>query len=234
MNLFHLYWVYLTCLSVCLSVCLSPLAVCGSHHWASGHQRQEPAVHRVCDRQQRQDPRQRALCGGGGGLVKATVRGFTVEQRQYVIIIHWRSLRSSLCQMHVFILLLLHVTVPTLTRQQAGLVWYHLIPELQYWYQNNALFSTWGMKTYFYLLFSTNKNKFISASFCLNTKQLYKNFAPNKTQSEMIRNNYLNRETFDQKLNKTKNLTKHSVPAFNLWTFLIVSATNTFWVVQFT
>lgn len=33
------------------------LTVCIPHRRASGHQRQEPAVQRVRDRQQRQDPR---------------------------------------------------------------------------------------------------------------------------------------------------------------------------------
>lgn len=47
------------------------LAVCGPHHRAPGHQRQEPAIHRVRGRQQRTDPRQGALLrGGGGGLVE--------------------------------------------------------------------------------------------------------------------------------------------------------------------
>lgn len=44
-------------------------SVCGSHHRAAGHQRQKPAVHRVRDHQQRQDPRQGALRRGGGRLV---------------------------------------------------------------------------------------------------------------------------------------------------------------------
>lgn len=47
-----------------------PLPGCGSHRGAPGHQRQEPAVHRVRHRQQRQDPRQRALRRRGGRMVK--------------------------------------------------------------------------------------------------------------------------------------------------------------------
>lgn len=91
--------------------CPSPPAVCGSHHRAAGHQRQEPAVHRVRGRQQRQDPRQRALRSGGGGLVNASVWRFTDEQRQYVIFRYWRSIRSPVCQIPILISWLLHVNV---------------------------------------------------------------------------------------------------------------------------
>lgn len=74
---------------------MSPRSGRGSHHRAAGHQRQEPAVHRVCDRQQRQDPRQRAVHRGGGGLVEKT----PVKQKQRdhsFILMYWRSIRSPL------------------------------------------------------------------------------------------------------------------------------------------
>lgn len=84
-------------------LCASPLAVCGSHHRAPGHQRQEPAVHRVCGRQQRQDPRQRALHRGGGRLVEHRQDGVNINS----------SIRSPVCQINIFISSLLHVYMQT-------------------------------------------------------------------------------------------------------------------------
>lgn len=125
---------------VSVSCFSSALAGCGSHHRAPGHQRQEPAVHRVCDRQQRQDPRQRALRRGGGGLVNTTAGSFTVGQVQgcvyYSLVINQKPNFAK------FIFSCLHVIVlmPSGTYHSSDCS--ILIPGMKqhsYWHQNSII-----------------------------------------------------------------------------------------------